>query len=286
MKNKASILISSTDSYNDCWEPFFNLFEKNFSDISNYNIYLISDTKTYEGHDFVKNITVSKNGRILSWSDRMLKALDQIDSEVIFLLFDDYFLMSMLNNNKFIEFENLMYENKNIANLRLVHKTNSFPSSFNNLYQLKNISSYKNSLQPGFWRKQDLINLIQKGESPWQFELLGTIRAFFYPKLFLVVSNQLSGKIYDTMHYGAIIKGNWISSEYEKIKKLTGLSLKSNRNITVILPNKNNFLRKLKLLIQITKNKKYILKSIIFLCNNIINRMNFKIVKKSIYFKE
>ena len=84
MKNKASILISSTDSYNDCWEPFFNLFEKNFSDISNYNIYLISDTKTYEGHDFVKNITVSKNGKILSWSDRMLKALDQIDSEVIF----------------------------------------------------------------------------------------------------------------------------------------------------------------------------------------------------------
>jgi hypothetical protein len=270
MENKPLILVSSTDSYSDTWEPFFTLLEKNISNITDYKIYLLSDTKSYNGHSFVNNIQVSSNNEVLSWSERILRALDNLDSEILFLVFDDYFLMSKLDEDKFKEFNNIICENKDIANLRLVHEKKSFPSSYNHLNKVKNLVGYKNSLMPGFWRKDDLINLIQIGESPWQFELLGTIRTYFYPKTFLVVNQQLSRKIYNFPFSGGIIKGKWVLDEYNKIKKITGLTLNTKREFIIWDPSKNKYLRKFTLLLNILKNNKLVIKSIIFMFNNLI----------------
>jgi len=279
MENKPLILVSSTDSYSDTWEPFFTLLEKNISNITDYKIYLLSDTKSYNGHSFVNNIQVSSNNEVLSWSERILRALETLDSEILFLVFDDYFLMSKLNQSKFKEFNNIMCQNKNIANLRLVHEKKSFPSVYNDLYQVKNLIGYKNSLMPGFWRIEDLINIIQIGESPWQFELLGTIRTYFYPKIFLVVNQQLSSKIYNFPFSGGIIKGKWVLDEYNKIKKITGLTLNTNRGFIIWDPNKNKYLRKFTLLKNTLKEKKLVIKSIIFMFNNIIKTKKNRFLK-------
>jgi hypothetical protein len=276
MENKPLILVSSTDSYSDTWEPFFTLLKKNITNISDYRIYLLSDSKSYNGHSFVNNIQVSSNNEILSWSERILRALDTLNSEIIFLVFDDYFLMSKLNQVKFKEFYNIMCQNKNIANLRLVHEKKSFPSVYNDLNQVKNLIGYKNSLMPGFWRKEDLINLIQIGENPWQFELLGTIRTYFYPKMFYVVTEELSSKIYNFAFSGGIIKGKWVRDEYNKIKKITGLTLNTKRGFITWDPNKNKYLRKFTLIKNTLKNKKLIINSLIFMFNNILKRRIIK----------
>ncbi len=271
MENKPVILVSSTDSYSDTWQPFFTLLEKNIVNINDYKIYLLSDTKSYIGHSFVNNIVVSSNNEVLSWSERILRALDTLDSEILFLLFDDYFLMSKLDEDRFKEFYRIICENINIANLRLVHENKSLPSLYNDLNKVKNLIGYKNSLMPGFWRKEDLINLIQIEESPWQFELLGTIRTYFYPKTFLVVNQQLSSKIYNFPFSGGIIKGKWVLEEYNKIEKITGLTLNTKRGFIIWDPNKNKYLRKFTLLKNTLKNKKLVIKSIVFMFNNFIN---------------
>ena len=274
MRNKPSILVSSTDSYEECWLPFFSLLEINFKNIEEYNVYLVSDTKTYENHKFVKNITVSKNSKTLSWSDRILKSLEIIQSEIIFLLMDDFFLMSNLDYQKFDYFTGIIDNDKTIANIRLVNQKHTVNSVYDKLEKLKNLASYKISLQPGLWRKQFLKELLIQGESPWKFELLGTIRALYYPKKFLVVKKEFSSKIYDTKEYGGIIKGKWVESEYNKIKSLTGLEMITNRGFTTFQPNKNKIKRKLILLKNTFNNKKLIKDSILFLMKNIIGRNN------------
>jgi len=273
VENEPLILVSSTDSYSDTWEPFFTLLEKNIDNITDYRIFLLSDTKSYNGHSFVNNIQVSNNNEVLSWSERVLRALDRLDSEIVFLLFDDYFLMSKLNEDKFKRFYNIICNNKNIANLRLIHEKKSFPSSYDDLNIVKNLIGYKNSLMPGFWRKEDLINIMQIGESPWQFELLGTIRTYFYPKTFLVINEQPSNKIYNFPFSGGIIKGKWVLDEYNKITQITGLILDTKRGFIIWDPNKNKYLRKFTLFKNSLKNKKLIINSILFMFNNIIKIM-------------
>lgn len=273
MKNKPSILVSSTDSYEDCWLPFFSLLEKNFKNIEDYDVYLVSDTKTFK-HKFVKNITVSKNSKILSWSDRILKSLEIIESDIIFLLMDDYFLMSNLDHEKLDNFIEIIDNNKNIANIRLVNQKHTVDSVYEKLDKLKNFASYKISLQPGLWRKKYLKELLNKGETPWEFEILGTIRAFCYPKKILVVKEEFSGLIYDSKPYGGIIKGKWVDNEYKEIKSSTGLKMITNRGFTSYQPNKNKIKRKLMLVKNTFNNKKSVIYSILFFLSNILGRNN------------
>tara|TARA_X000000950_G_scaffold14462_1_gene15652 strand:- start:26465 stop:27292 length:828 start_codon:yes stop_codon:yes gene_type:complete len=273
--NNLSILISSTDSYQDCWDPFFSLLEKNFENISEFNVILVSDTKQYTKKKFVKNISASKNGEVINWSKRILYALNSIDSEIIFFLFDDYFLMSKLNTHKFLKMFQLIKEDNEIGNIKFEYNSNSSISNYKGLNQLWKFAKYKASLQPGFWRKDVLIDLLQNGETPWQFEILGTVRSFCYQKKFLVVDNMSSRKIYDSKTYGGIVKGKWVLNEYEKIKQICGTKITSQRGFINYNPKNNGFKRKIRLFVNTFNDINLIYQSLLFFFKNLKNLIKF-----------
>ena len=59
MNREFSILINTTDSFSDCWEPFFKLFCKYWPDYDG-KIYLNTETKTFNYKNL--NIISVQNG--------------------------------------------------------------------------------------------------------------------------------------------------------------------------------------------------------------------------------
>ena len=261
-----TIVISSTDSYCDCWRPFFLLLEKFIDDISKYKIYLITDTLIYSDHSFVRTIKTSENSNIIPWADRIGAALNQIDDDSFLLLMDDYFLYNRINFNELKSLDFILKNNPEIGSIKIVshHNTNFVDSRHKNLKVIKKLSSYRISLQPTLWKKDFLKKILIKGENPWHFEILGTFRSFFIDKKLLVVSDEWftkNKKIYDTNGAGAIKKGEWIYSEFSKIESLIDEKIITSRSFN---SEKKNVSNKLKI-IKNTFQVKILLRSIKFI---------------------
>ena len=70
MKDNYAILINTTDSFDDCWEPFFKLFKKHWPEF-NGKIYLNTETKEFKYSGI--NIISIKNGLDFIASSREFK---------------------------------------------------------------------------------------------------------------------------------------------------------------------------------------------------------------------
>lgn len=261
-----TIVISSTDSYQDCWNPFFSLFEKFIDDLSKFKIYLITDNVTYNDHSFVKTILTSKKGKIIPWSDRIKLALNHIEDISFLLILEDYFLYSSINFTELKRLKSILNNDPDIGSIKIVnhHNSNLINSSFKDLKIIDKFSSYRISLQPTLWKKDFLKDLLIKGENPWHFEILGTFRSFFLNKKLLVPSNEWfenNKKIYDTNGPGAIKKGEWICSELNKIESILLKKIVTSRNF---FSKKKNTFSKFNI-IKNTLNVKILLKSFKFI---------------------
>ena len=92
------LLVVSCDSYSDVWNPFFYCFFNNWKDCP-LKINLTSNYKLFH-HPNVNNIKVGKD---LSWSDNLLKAIEYIRGDYIFLFLEDLFLKQVVSNDYYNE---------------------------------------------------------------------------------------------------------------------------------------------------------------------------------------
>ena len=88
-----SLLISSCDSYDDLWRPFFTLLKKNWPDCA-YKKYLITENKKFDD----LNVLSLSLGLNLSWSSLLIKALDKIETPYVLLMLEDFFIHSKVDN--------------------------------------------------------------------------------------------------------------------------------------------------------------------------------------------
>ena len=263
-----TIVISSTDSYQDCWFPFFSLFEKFLDNVDNIDVLLITDNIIYDKHKFVKTITTSKDGIIMPWSDRMLSALNHIKDKSFLLLMDDYFVYSKINIIDLNFFDTILNKDSRLGSLKIVgHESSKVVSCNNkNINKISMLSSYRLSLQPTLWKKEYLNQILVSGENPWQFEILGSFRSIFLNKSILVISNYWLNKnkvIDETFGAGGIKKGGWLKSEHNKIEKLLGEKIISSRNF--YSPEKNKLTSKLNLFKNVFLDRKILFLNIKFI---------------------
>ena len=155
-----NVLIMSSDGYEDCWKPFSILYNKYFP--NNYKTYIVTETKTCPYFD-----TIKKTG---AWTKRLKEALQELDSEYVLLMLDDYFIHDKVDNNKIKEC------------LKIIKETNAIVYNFefkyrqgvelNNRYDIQlNNQYYLNSTQPSIWNRQRLIERLDKEQTPQEWEL-------------------------------------------------------------------------------------------------------------------
>jgi hypothetical protein len=176
-----SILVNSTDSYEDCWNPFFFLFCKFWSSY-NGKIYLNTETKdfSYPGLNItsIKNNIENPKDKI-TWSECLLMGLNKIETDIILYLQEDYFINNYVNFNEVNEFVDIM-DKENIACIYLSHAGPHgpyLPTQNKKVYQVGKKAVYRISLQAALWKKVILKKYLRRHENSGQFEIFGTKRA-------------------------------------------------------------------------------------------------------------
>lgn len=117
-----TILVNSCDNFEDCWHPFFKLLSIYWPDCA-HRIILNTEHKTfaYRGLSIRSSQVAtawSGSGRI-PWSDCLLRCLEQVETEYVLYLQEDYFLNAPVDQGLLLEFIALMSE-KRIPHIRLM----------------------------------------------------------------------------------------------------------------------------------------------------------------------
>lgn len=175
-----TILVNTSDSFEDCWGPFFTLFEKFWPDCP-YEIVLNTEHKDFKFDNL--NIRCSKvaNGvtRRLTWSECLARCLDDIKTPYIFYLQEDYFLEKNVDKENFEAMVDLL-RNNTADVIRVMECEGSGPWTPTEnplIWEVDKNAKYRIALQAGLWRKSTLRQSIRLHESPWQLEGFGSARA-------------------------------------------------------------------------------------------------------------
>lgn len=195
-KVEYSMFICSCDTYSDAWQPFFKLLDKYWG--FKEDIYLATETKSYPG-------VIALNEESLYWSDRIIKALERVEGEYIFLMLEDYFLKHPVDTKEVQRmFE--IFVDKDIDCMHISRYCSFGP--FHNegdiweILPSKKKFMYRMSLQPAFWKVSSLIKCLKPRTSVWQFELEPVQAGKVYCR------SLLQHNILDYV-YSGIMRGKW-----------------------------------------------------------------------------
>lgn len=207
--NDLCIYISSFDGYTDVWNGFFKRFEKFWPDCP-YPRYLGCNQKTAD----YKDLTILHTKGMPDWSTGVIEHLSQIKEDYILLLLEDYYLSKKVDTD-LIETMFGYVKTLDLAYLSLF----AYPPTDTAIqgYPLIGFNSQamqnRMNTQAAIWKKEVLIDLLRKGESPWEFEINGSARSNRY-------AGQFCGVWKHAIHYQlAVGRGKWHREVYHCLRR-------------------------------------------------------------------
>lgn len=220
---KYSILINTCDKFEDCWNPFFQLFSKFWPDYSG-NIYLNTEYKdySYPGLDIIAVKGCERHNfpphERATWSQCLLWALELINTDIVLYMQEDYFLKDTVKNEIVEDYVNLMADNEIIKCIHLTDQAvkSAQLSEYTNLDIVVCNQRYRVSCQAALWKKAELQLIIREYENAWEFEEFGSQRSSAYNHIYLTVNKEfVKLNIYEIIPYifTGIIQGKW----YEEV---------------------------------------------------------------------
>lgn len=181
---KFAVLVNTCDKFEDCWGPFFVLWEKFGFKTLDHAIYLNTERKTFDPPTgvAVRSLRVCEtNGwtdpRPPTWSWCLEKALDAIPEDFVLYLQEDYFLDRPADENRIASVLRRMSENPGVGCVRLDCAAMSSPAPDGLFRPIDPNWWYFVSCQAAVWRKDVLRGLLREHEDAWQFERWGSKRA-------------------------------------------------------------------------------------------------------------
>jgi len=203
---KVAIVISSFDGYSDLWSPLEESYKKYWEDCP-YGLYLTTNFKEYKS-DLFKTLKVGKDK---SWSDMLYKSVEMLEEDYILLTFDDLFLANKIDTQDIASL--IDYAIDNDINYFQLYSSNSKYTKITDIIVSKNKNSnYRNATVWSLWKKEILLDLLDRDENAWEFEDKGSVRSNKYDKFYCVN--------YPAIPYiNGVVKGKWVPDAVKKINK-------------------------------------------------------------------
>ena len=110
-----------------------------------------------------------------NWTDGLLFALDQVQTDRVLLTLDDFFPTI----NIWKEIQSIAKQNKRDPCVGIHPPSRWYSVTYDcgtHRYRFTPESEYQTSTQPTIWDKEFLKSRLRAGETPWQFEIEGTRR--------------------------------------------------------------------------------------------------------------
>lgn len=217
MNRSYTILVNSSDTFDDCWPPFFHLFQTYWPGCE-ASVLLNTERKTHAvpGLNLRATQVQSPDEPRLTWSECFIRALAQVQTPLVLYFQEDYFLEAPVNVNFIDEMAHVMLAAPAIGHIGLTHFGSHgpfTPTSDDRLWQIGPRARYRISTQVGLWRKESLLRYLRPDENGWMFEIYGSRRATTIPETFLTTNRErfhpdLGSAIVQYTHTG-IMKGRW-----------------------------------------------------------------------------
>jgi len=208
-----SVLINSCDAFEDCWLPFFTLFNRYWPECD-APVLLNTETKAWSCEQLPVVTTHVQAGldRRLTWSECLLAALEHVQTPLVLYMQEDYFLQRPVRDAAVRAAAALMLrepEVKHVALSRHCSLGPYLPHPSGWLMTVRPRARYRISTQAALWRVETLRSYLRPRENGWMFEILGTVRAWRRRETFLAV--DFSGPVGPPIEYvhTGIIKGAW-----------------------------------------------------------------------------
>lgn len=223
--NRLSILVTSCDSYDDAWEPFFKLF-KIMWPTCDFPIYLNTESKTFEmdGLEITAlhpDALTDKKGQPISWSKRLTDAVRQIDSDYILFFLEDFFLMSPVREDVVPRCIDYMEEHPDVGIIDFYSEPHDETIVMDEFSYTDRTFDYAINAMAAIWRKSFLLEII-RDENPWDFEFFATRRWWKTDWKILTHRDDcppvFDYKIKPDLGYG-IFQGKWLRKNPELFEK-------------------------------------------------------------------
>ena len=223
-----AVIVSSYDGFQDVWDPFFKLFFRYWPDCP-FKVYLISNELTYPDPR-VKALQITPDR---GWASNMIEALKRIDSPFFLYLQEDYFLERPVDTARIMELLRYLSEHTDIACLKL-YPLPAPDCSLDAPMELGEITKgkpYRVSLQAGIWSRPSFLSLARAGETGWDMELNGSLRADQSP---LIMGSVLKRERPLRYYYRtAIKKGKWMPGALRLCRR-EGITVDLSRNRPIV----------------------------------------------------
>jgi hypothetical protein len=215
INNNYSILVNSSDGFDDCWAPFFTLLQR-YWPACDAKIYLNTEKKTcdYQGLDVTTTKVQGDSQERLSWSECLLKALDQIETPLVLYFQEDYFIHQSVRDDVIHHATEYMIDHPEVGHVALTRHCSLGPYEEHEeswLQVIRKNARYRISTQAALWRVDTLRSYLEAKENGWMFEIYGTWRAHKRDDIFLSTrwDEASGGPAIDYLHTG-IVKGKWL----------------------------------------------------------------------------
>jgi len=232
MNKSYSILVNSTDSYEDCWFPFFKLFDKYWDD-KDIKIFLNTENKDYNypGLSITSTkIGSGKKGRSYTWSESLLLALDKIETPLVLFVLDDLFFDDYVDTKTINQLAEKMIKNE-YSVIYLTDQSTDGPFAVKGelLWELDQKANHRISALIALWKKESLKKYLRKHENPWQFEIYGTKRACYFKDTFFTLNQDIynidSKKVISHCYPTGIKRGRWIKEAVVDLFNMNDISI-------------------------------------------------------------
>jgi hypothetical protein len=167
-----AVMVMSCDAYRDLWTPFFTLFHRFWPDCT-FPVYLGSNHAVLD-HSSVRTLAAGD----CSWSKVLRLGLQQIDTDYVLLLLEDFFLDRPVVTNRILHNLKTLHVLDGMVLRLFPHPgPDSTVPAHPDIGRLHPAAPYRVSAQAALWNRTWLIDFLRDDESVWDFEWKGTLRS-------------------------------------------------------------------------------------------------------------
>ena len=179
MNKDCTLFLSTYDGGEDLWEGFFKALSVQWSQMD-MPIIMNTETKSYSypGYE-IKTFQPSLNKK-QTWAERLIDVLNHVETEYVLLFLEDFWLDKPVDDAFFRKTLQWMKENPDVANFSYypcAPGQNLPDFRFERFERRPQSCLYKFNCQVGLWRTKELISYLRPHESPWDWEIYGSMRA-------------------------------------------------------------------------------------------------------------
>jgi hypothetical protein len=170
---ECAVLVISCDGYSDLWPTFFDQFTRRWPTCP-YPVYLGSNTVAYHGHDFVTTVF---SGRDRDWSSTTRSIVAQIPYTYLIVLLEDLLIADDVAPAA-CERDVQFMQQHGARHIQLACRLAADRVNAQGYGVIDRGAPYRVNVC-GLWHKQTLLDLLIDGETPWNFEIMGSYRSSY-----------------------------------------------------------------------------------------------------------